>query len=72
MLVLSRKAGQAVSIGEDITLTVIRVSSGQVRIGITAPRDLPIVRQELSSRAPATSGLAADVCRAEAVVLSCE
>ena len=47
MLVLSRKIGEKIIIGEDITITVLEVERTKVRIGIDAPRDLNIVRDEL-------------------------
>lgn len=47
MLVLSRKVGEKVRIGDDIELTVIEVRGEAVRIGITAPLGVPIYRQEL-------------------------
>lgn len=47
MLVLSRKAGERIWIGEDISVTVVRISGGGVRIGIEAPKELPVVREEL-------------------------
>ncbi|MCC9600025.1 carbon storage regulator [Stieleria sp. JC731] len=47
MLVLSRKTDQQIHIGDDITITVVRVEGNRVRIGIDAPRELRIVRGEL-------------------------
>jgi carbon storage regulator len=47
MLVLSRKSLQSVTIGDDIRITVIRLEGSQVRIGIEAPRDVRILRDEL-------------------------
>ena len=47
MLVLSRKVGQRILIGDDICVTIVRVAQGGVRIGIEAPKELPIVREEL-------------------------
>ena len=47
MLVLSRKAGERIWIGEDISVTVVRIGGGGVRIGIEAPKELPVVREEL-------------------------
>ena len=47
MLVLSRKVGQRILIGDSIAITVVRVSSGGVRLGIEAPSELPVVREEL-------------------------
>ena len=47
MLVLSRKVGQRILIGDQIAVTVVRVAQGTVRIGIEAPNDLAIVREEI-------------------------
>lgn len=47
MLVLSRKPGERIMIGDDITLTVVRLGPNNVRLGIEAPRNMPIVREEL-------------------------
>ena len=47
MLVLSRKAGDEIIIGDDIRLVVSQISGGRVSIGIQAPRDIHIVRGEL-------------------------
>lgn len=47
MLVLSRKLGEKICIGENIFITVVDVERGKIRLGIEAPRDVPIFRQEL-------------------------
>lgn len=47
MLVISRKLGQAVVLGEDIEVTVLRVDGDCVRLGIKAPRQVLVVRREL-------------------------
>jgi len=47
MLVLTRKPGERLVIGDNIVLTVISVRNGQVRLGLEAPRDVPIRREEL-------------------------
>ncbi len=47
MLVLSRKVGEKILIGDEIVVTVVRVSPGVVRIGVDAPENLTIVRQEI-------------------------
>jgi carbon storage regulator len=47
MLVLSRKAGQSIKIGDDVTVHVIQMNSNQVRIGIDAPDDVLILRSEV-------------------------
>jgi carbon storage regulator len=47
MLVLSRKLGEKIYIGDNICITVVDIDSGKIRLGIEAPRDVPIYRQEL-------------------------
>ncbi len=47
MLVLSRKVGERILIGDNIAVTVVRISGGGVRLGIEAPTELPVVREEL-------------------------
>jgi carbon storage regulator len=47
MLVLTRKVGEKIWIGEDVCLTVVQVDRGKVRLGIEAPRDVNIRRAEL-------------------------
>ncbi len=50
MLVLSRKQGQSLCIGDDIHLTILGVSGNQVRVGIEAPREMEIHREEVYLR----------------------
>jgi len=47
MLVLTRRAGESITIGDDIIVTVIAASGGQVRLGITAPRSVQVLREEI-------------------------
>ena len=47
MLVLTRKLMEKLFIGDDICVTVVRLEGGQVRLGIDAPREIPVVRAEL-------------------------
>ena len=47
MLVLSRKLGEKIYIGENVCITVVDIDRGKIRLGIEAPRDVPIYRQEL-------------------------
>ncbi len=47
MLVLTRRLMEKLYIGDDICVTVVRVEGGQVRLGIEAPRQIPVVRAEL-------------------------
>lgn len=50
MLVLSRKVGERIWIGDDISVTVVRITGGGVRIGIEAPSEMPVVREELKAK----------------------
>ena len=50
MLVLSRKIGESLRIGDDIELVILDINRGQVRIGIEAPKTTNIVRSELLTR----------------------
>lgn len=50
MLVLSRKAGQEIVIGEDIRVVVLEVRSDRVRLGIAAPAEVPVHRKEVYDR----------------------
>jgi carbon storage regulator len=52
MLVLSRKIGSSIRIGKDITLTVVKIDRNQVRLGIEAPLNVPILREELVFELP--------------------
>ncbi len=47
MLVLSRKLGEKLCIGDNVVITVVDIDRGKIRLGIEAPRDVPIYRQEL-------------------------
>ncbi len=49
MLVLSRKVGERILIGDKIAVTVVRITGGGVRIGIEAPNELPVIREELKA-----------------------
>lgn len=48
MLVLSRKPGEQILIGDQVKVTVVRITPNSVRIGIEAPREMQIVREELT------------------------
>ena len=50
MLVLTRKPGDGIVVGENITIKVIEVKGGAIRIGIDAPQDYKIYRQEVFDR----------------------
>ena len=64
MLVLSRKLGEKIVIGDNIVVTVVKIDRNQIRIGIEAPHDVPVYREEI---APQRSVKSAE---SEAVALS--
>lgn len=47
MLVLTRKTNQSIMIGDEVEVTVLAVSRDKIRLGITAPRDVPVFRKEV-------------------------
>ena len=53
MLILTRKIGESLKIGEDVTVTVMAVKGNQVRIGINAPKDVAVHREEIYERVQA-------------------
>jgi carbon storage regulator len=50
MLILTRRAGESLMIGEEITVTVLDIKGNQVRIGISAQSDVPVHREEIFNR----------------------
>jgi len=50
MLVLTRRTGETLNIGNDVTVTIIEVRGQQVRVGIDAPKDVAVDRSEIRAR----------------------
>lgn len=50
MLILTRKIGEKIIIGDDVVLSVVEINKGVVKLGIEAPRDVAILRQEVYDR----------------------
>jgi carbon storage regulator len=59
MLVLSRKLGEKIVIGENIVVTVVKIDRNQIRIGIEAPHDVPVYREEIAPNRHVLGGEAA-------------
>ena len=58
MLVIRRKREQMIRIGEDIEITVLEIENGQVKLGIHAPREIPVFREEILAARQANLGSA--------------
>ena len=65
MLVLTRKNGQKIQIGDQITITIVRVKGKSVRVGIDAPEDVRIVRSELPPRLGDVDTPESELCEIE-------
>jgi len=63
MLVLSRKLGESVRMGNGVRITVVKIDNNTVRIGIEAPEDVSIQRQEIAFEVPGALPKKAAECR---------
>ena len=50
MLILTRRIGETLMVGDDVTITVLGVKGNQVRIGVNAPKDVAVHREEIYQR----------------------
>lgn len=65
MLVLTRKLNQEIVIGDDIRITIVAVGNDQVKLGITAPRSIPVHRSEIYREKQGLAVAAAGVSKQE-------
>ena len=56
MLILTRRVGETLMIGEDVTMTVLGVKGNQVRIGVNAPKEIAVHREEIFEKIHAADG----------------
>ncbi len=56
MLILTRRVGETLMIGDSVTVTILGVKGNQVRVGITAPKDVAVHREEIFQRIGKDSG----------------
>ena len=56
MLILTRKVNETLMVGDDVSVTVLGIKGGQIRLGINAPREIAVHRQEVYERIKQESG----------------
>ena len=61
MLILTRRCGEGIKIGRDITVTVLGIKGNQIRLGIDAPKDVSVHRNEIFERIQAEQGNVEDI-----------
>lgn len=70
MLILTRKSGESIRIGDQIILKIVEIRGNQVRVGIEAPRDLAVHREEIYGLIQSQNQLAASTSPADPEVIS--
>ena len=62
MLILSRRVGESITIGKDIVIKVVEISGNQIRLGIDAPREVRVLREEIINAMKDENRAAAAAC----------
>ncbi|MDR2212792.1 MAG: carbon storage regulator CsrA [Pseudomonadales bacterium] len=62
MLILTRRVGETLMVGDNVTVTVLGVKGNQVRIGVNAPKDIAVHREEIYDRIRKEAGSIASDC----------
>ena len=65
MLIITRKPGERIMVGDDVVLHVIEVAGGSVRIGIEAPRSVPVYREEIYAAVREENRAAAEAAKTD-------
>jgi len=65
MLILTRRVGETVMVGEEVSVTILGVKGNQVRVGINAPRNVAVHREEIFERIKSESGVEAEPQRSD-------
>ena len=60
MLILTRRVGETLMVGDDVTITVLGVKGNQVRIGVNAPKDVAVHREEIYQRIQREKGVGSE------------
>jgi carbon storage regulator len=50
MLILTRRMGESLMVGNDVTITILGIKGNQVRVGVNAPKEVPVHREEIFAR----------------------